>query len=187
VQNLRKKQDYIKVEYAGQTLYYENKYIKQIDEGYVGPKEARPVQETSVEAPQVTASGQPINSGLPEKTVSFQEPLSAEQWSKAVAEEKEQKSVNSGIKAIIIAQPLQGISPLEIALDGTKSFSPAGKIVSYCWDFGDGDTACLPKAKNTYISMSYGQRIYVVKLTVRDEKGNIDSAATSICVTNRNL
>lgn len=155
---LEKNQDYIKIEYAGGPLYYERKYIKQANEEFLQPKE-----DTS------------------------QQPISAEQWSKGIVAEKGLKSRNSGIKAVILASVSQGASPLRVFFNGLKSFSPAGKIVSYYWDLGDGDTLSMAKVKNTYISMSYGPRIYTVQLTVMDEKGNIASESTNISVTNKNL
>jgi len=155
---LEKKQEYIKVEYAGSPLYFECKYIQQVNEDLLKPKEDV-----------------------------FKQVISAGQWSKAIADEKELSSRRSGIKAVIIANVSQGASPLKVVLNGLKSFSPAGKIVSYYWDLGDGDTSSLPKVKNTYISMNYGPRIYTIKLTVTDAKGNIASELLRISVINKNL
>ena len=155
---LEKKQEYIKVEYAGSPLYFECKYIRQINEDLLKSKE-----------------------GL------SQQAISAGQWSKAIADEKELKSRNSGIKAVILTNISQGVSPLRVVFNGLKSFSPSGKIVSYYWDLGDGDTSSLPKLKNTYVSMNYGPRIYIIKLTVEDVKGNIASELLRISVTNKNL
>jgi PKD repeat protein len=155
---LEKGQDYIKVEYAGQPLYYENRYIQQVNEDLLKPKEGVSKQE-----------------------------ISAELWSKAIAEEKELNSKNSGIKAVILTNVSQGVSPLNVVFNGLKSFSPSGKIISYYWDLGDGENSTLPKVKNTYISMSYGPRIYKIKLTVIDANGNTASECIFISVTNKNL
>jgi len=153
---LEKNKDYIKVDYGGRPLYYECRYIQQINED-----------------------------SFPAQGSALKQSLSADRWSRAI--EKRARSSNSGIKAVILTDQSQGVSPLKVVFSGLKSFSPAGKIVSYHWDLGDGETFCLPKVKNTYISMSYGQRIYTVKLTVKDDKGNIASALTHISVTNKNL
>ena len=155
---LEKKQEYIKVEYAGSPLYFECKYIQQVNEDLLKPKEDV-----------------------------FKQVISAGQWSKAIADEKELSSRRSGVKAVIIANVFQGASPLRVVLNGLESFSPSGKIVSYYWDLGDGDTSSLPKVKNTYISMNYGPRIYTIKLTVADAKGNIASELLRISVINKNL
>ena len=101
----------------------------------------------------------------------IEQPILAKERSKAVA--------------VILTNTSKGFSPLKVDFNGLKSFSRAGKIVSYRWDFGDGDTSSSPKAKNTYLSATYEPRIYTVKLTVRDEKGNIGSASTLITVTNK--
>jgi hypothetical protein len=39
--------------------------------------------------------------------------ISAEDWSRAIAEEKELKSRKSGIKAVILTNTIQGVSPLK--------------------------------------------------------------------------
>jgi len=80
--------------------------------------------------------------------------------------------------AVIIAKPAKGISPLQVNFNGLKSHSPAGKIVSYSWDFGDGDTSTKKNPINTYWSTTYGSRIFTATLTVKDEKGQ--TASTSI-------
>ncbi len=156
---LEKTKDYIRIEYAGQPLYYENKYVQQI-------------QETPF---------------VPEAIVLEQPPVSAEEWSKEIADEKGLKNKNSGIKAVILAHPSLGSSPLSVVFDGSNSSSQTGKIVSYYWDFGDGDTADQVKVKNTFFSLSYGSRLYTVKLTVKDNQGNTAFASYPISVTNKNL
>jgi len=80
--------------------------------------------------------------------------------------------------AVIIAKPTKGLSPLQVNFNGLKSHSPAGKIVSYSWDFGDGDTSTKKNPINTYWSTTYGSRIFTATLTVKDDKGQ--TASTSI-------
>lgn len=154
---LEKTSDYVKVEYSGQPLYFELKYVRQIDQ-----------------EPSVPVKG-PASQGA-----------SAEQWSREIAEEIS-KSRAVKVRAVIAASVLQGFSPLKVVFNGLRSFSSEGRITSYRWDFGDGDTSCSPRVSNTYISMSYGTRIYTVELTVEDEKGNCASEQANICVVNRDL
>ena len=73
--------------------------------------------------------------------------------------------------AVIIANPMKGNSPLKVNFSGQKSYSQSGKIVSYDWDFGDGDTSAKKNTENTYWSTTYGSRKFTVSLIVRDEKG----------------
>lgn len=82
--------------------------------------------------------------------------------------------------AVIIARPVKGYSPLKVNFSGQKSHSKSGRIVSYEWDFGDGDTSTKRNPENTYWSTTYGVRNYTATLTVRDDAGNTSSASTVI-------
>lgn len=85
--------------------------------------------------------------------------------------------------AVIIAKPMKGYSPLKVKFSGQKSYSKSGRIVSYDWDFGDGDTSTKKNPENTYWSTTYGARNFTANLTVRDEAGNTSSVSTVIEVT----
>jgi len=88
--------------------------------------------------------------------------------------------------AIITAKPLKGYSPLLVKFSGQKSHTKAGRIVSYNWDFGDGDTSAKKNPENTYWSTTYGlPRNYTATLTVRDQAGNASSASVTIEVNTR--
>lgn len=87
--------------------------------------------------------------------------------------------------AVIIARPIKGFSPLKVDFYGTKSHSPNGRIVSYDWDFGDGDTSNKPRASNTYWSSTYGARNFTVTLTVKDVKGTTATTTQTIEVMNK--
>ena len=82
--------------------------------------------------------------------------------------------------AVIIAKPAKGPSPLQVNFSGSKSYSRNAKIVSYDWDFGDGDTSTKKNPLNTYWSTTYGSRIFTATLTVKDEKGQTVSVSTNI-------
>lgn len=88
-------------------------------------------------------------------------------------------------KVVIIAQPTKGFSPLTVHFYGHKSYSPQGKIVSYFWDFADGDTSTKVNPINTYYSGSFETRHFSTTLTVRDNKGNTASASIVIEVLNK--
>jgi len=82
--------------------------------------------------------------------------------------------------AVIIAKPTKGYSPLLVQFNAAKSFSPKSRIVSYAWDFGDGDTSTKKTPANTYWSATYGSRKFIVTLAVKDEKGSSASTSTEI-------
>jgi len=87
--------------------------------------------------------------------------------------------------AVIIAKPAKGFSPLQVNFNGAKSYSSSAKIVSYLWDFGDGDTSTQKNPLNTYWSTTFGSRIFTATLTVKDEKGQTASTSTSIEVVTK--
>ncbi|MBM3245753.1 MAG: PKD domain-containing protein [Candidatus Omnitrophica bacterium] len=87
--------------------------------------------------------------------------------------------------AIIIAKPSQGLSPLRVRFSGNKSYAAKKRIVSYSWDFGDGETSQKVNPVNTYYSSTFTPRYFTVTLTVRDEKGNSATATTKIEVLNK--
>ncbi|MDP9349973.1 MAG: PKD domain-containing protein, partial [Chloroflexota bacterium] len=59
------------------------------------------------------------------------------------------------------------------------STDPDSQIVSWEWEFGDGNTSTAQNPKHTYIATGS----YTVKLTVTDEHGNADSVTKSLKVT----
>lgn len=89
------------------------------------------------------------------------------------------------LKAVIVAKPTSGFSPLKVKFSGSKSYAPRGRIVSYEWDFGDGDTSTKINPTNTYYSGSYQPQYFTVTLTVQDSAGNTAQASTVIEVKNK--
>lgn len=64
-------------------------------------------------------------------------------------------------------------------LDGTKSESPDGEVVSYHWDFGDGTNSTEQHSLHEYIHNG----TYTVTLTVTDNHGQSGSATQALTVT----
>jgi len=81
---------------------------------------------------------------------------------------------------IIVAKPTKGYSPLKVNFSGQKSYAKSGKIVSYLWDFGDGDTSTKKNPDNVYWSTTYGVRTFIATLTVKDSNGLTSSSTTTI-------
>ncbi|MDP3042412.1 MAG: PKD domain-containing protein [Candidatus Omnitrophota bacterium] len=85
--------------------------------------------------------------------------------------------------AVIIAQPAKGYSPLKVNFSGQKSYSKSGKIVSYLWDFGDGDISTKKNTENIFWSATFGARNFTVTLSVRDDTGAVSSTTAIIEVS----
>jgi hypothetical protein len=98
---------------------------------------------------------------------------------------KERKVISGEPSAVISARPMKGFSPLTVHFSAARSFSPHGKIVSYAWDFGDGDTSAKPRPVNTYYSGSFQPQEFLVTLTVKDVKGNTATTTATITVLNK--
>jgi len=104
---------------------------------------------------------------------------------KAIQQESRKVSRQPGnITAIISAHPITGASPLKVRFRGDASRSDLGRIISYEWDFGDGDTSVLRNPSNTYWSTLFGIKTFTVILTVRDDAGNVATATQAIDVIN---
>jgi len=72
-----------------------------------------------------------------------------------------------------------GIEGAAIIFDGSGSKDFDGSVVSWLWDFGDGETL-----SGETVTHTYGQEgDYVVVLTVADDEDNTDKDTTSVTVT----
>ncbi len=80
-------------------------------------------------------------------------------------------------KATIVTALTEGVRPLEVLFTG-KGLDSDGTIASYSWEFGDGNTSVEQNPTHTYVKPS----VYLVKLTVTDERGGKGSAWTNITV-----
>lgn len=69
-------------------------------------------------------------------------------------------------------------SPLSVAVNGSASADADGTIVSYDWDFGDGNVATGATASNTYAAAG----TYTVSLTVTDDDGAIGTTSQQVVV-----
>lgn len=66
----------------------------------------------------------------------------------------------------------------DCSFNGTGSTDSDGSIVSYAWDFGDGQQGSGSTALHSYAVNGS----YIVTLTVTDDDGAIDTEAKTICV-----
>lgn len=87
---------------------------------------------------------------------------------------------NQPPEAVISLSPTEGYAPLEITCDASGSLDPDGEIVSYEWDFGDGEKGSGVTIVHTY----QDDGDYTVQLTVWDDKGATDAATAQVKVLN---
>ncbi len=91
---------------------------------------------------------------------------------------QDNNSNNSSPTAGIVANPTNGVAPLLVNFSAGNSSDPDGDILSYTWDFGDGNTGSNLNASNTYTAPG----TYTVTLTVNDGNGGITTATITIIV-----
>jgi len=74
--------------------------------------------------------------------------------------------------------PSGGFYPIDILFDGTASTDPDGTIISYAWDFGDGETSTAAQPLHRF--KSWGT--YAVKLAVVDDRNGVARRTKSVVV-----
>lgn len=80
--------------------------------------------------------------------------------------------------ASFTATPESGQVDLNVSFDGSASNDPDGTIVSYDWDYGDGNNGTGVTSGHTYTVAG----TYTAVLTVTDDEGAIHAASTEIVV-----
>jgi PKD repeat protein len=124
-----------------------------------------------------TASGQTTKHIYNETSV-FTVTLSVTSSSGARAVSQRLVSTTGEPIALIAANPLAGNPPLEVHFDASGSFSPKGQIVSWDWDYGNGDVETGENVQ--YIFQAPG--LFTVSLTVEDVDGQTATDSTQIRV-----
>lgn len=75
------------------------------------------------------------------------------------------------------ATPMSGMAPLPVAFTGSNSTDDSG-IVTYAWDFGDGNTSNTADPQHTYT----GTGTFTATLSVTDADGIMDQQSLAITV-----
>jgi PKD repeat protein len=87
-------------------------------------------------------------------------------------------TVNGPPSAVFSTAPNSGRLPIKVKFDASSSSDPAGRIVSYTWDFGDGKLAT-----GKVVSHHYAQEgVYTATLTVKDDMGLTGSASQDVTI-----
>lgn len=145
-----------------------------------------PEEKTGLEKPsEYSLSQKPLEELTSAIEPPQEVPAATEQISLPPAAQQKEPVISEGIKAVITARPVKGYSPLKVKFSASQSHSKHGRIISYSWDFGDGDTSDKPASANIYWSATYGVRTFTVTLTVRDIKGNTATQTAVIEVLNK--
>ena len=87
----------------------------------------------------------------------------------------------AGPLARFTATPKFAYPPLETTLDASASSSPDGAIVSYDWDFGDGETGTGAVVTHTYEDKG----LYEITLVVTDSNGKTGARIEAVEALNR--
>jgi PKD repeat protein len=85
---------------------------------------------------------------------------------------------NQSPTANFTANPTSGVAPLKVFFNASNSSDSDGTIVSYAWNFKDGNTGNGETVSHTFSSTGS----YNVELTVTDDKGVLDSTTKTITV-----
>ncbi|HEC95116.1 MAG TPA: PKD domain-containing protein, partial [Thermoplasmatales archaeon] len=75
--------------------------------------------------------------------------------------------------------PYSGAVDTVIHFDGSASYDPDGTIISYSWDFGDGETGTGKMPSHTYKTSGK----YTVTLTVTDDDGEKTTDKATVTVS----
>ncbi|MEC9350438.1 MAG: PKD domain-containing protein, partial [Planctomycetota bacterium] len=81
-------------------------------------------------------------------------------------------------RALFSISPEAGFAPLRVEFDASDSNDPDGQLVSYSWDFGDGQSASGMRTSHTYESAGQFQ----ATLEIRDDRGATARAERSVSV-----
>ena len=84
--------------------------------------------------------------------------------------------------ATFTATPPTGTAPLSVFFDGSGSTDPDGIIVSYAWDFGDGNTSTGDTTSNVFTAAG----TYNVRLIVTDDSAASDTFVVAVVVNEGN-
>ena len=86
---------------------------------------------------------------------------------------------NEGPIARIVVDVLSGNSPLVVSFHALESTDADGRIVSYVWDFGDGETATGASVQHVFVT-EQDIETFTITLTVTDDDGEVSQISQTI-------
>ncbi|SHJ27430.1 PKD domain-containing protein [Aquimarina spongiae] len=87
------------------------------------------------------------------------------------------------LEANFTATPTQGTVPLVVNFDSSSSVFPGNAVISYSWDFGDGNVSTAQNPSHTYTQTGS----YAVVLTISDAANSDISETVTITVTDPSI
>lgn len=79
---------------------------------------------------------------------------------------------------------LFGPGPLSVQFTGSNSTDPEQGVLTYFWDFGDGNTSTSADPSHVFTAPSGVPTVYTVTLTVRDDQNQPNSTTVIVNVNN---
>ncbi len=89
---------------------------------------------------------------------------------------------NQAPVAVASATPLSGAGQVAVQFDATGSRDPDGDLLSYTWDFGDGQQGSGPRPSHTYANADTQTKVFTAVLTVTDASGAWGTDRVSVVV-----
>lgn len=86
--------------------------------------------------------------------------------------------------AIIEADKTYGAGPLSVDFSASSSYDPNSVVMTYHWDFGDGQTSTEAAPSHLFSSTANSPKSFVVTLTVADDEGAIGQVTETISINN---
>jgi glucose/arabinose dehydrogenase len=77
--------------------------------------------------------------------------------------------------------PLSGLAPLTVNFSSAGTNDPDGNPITYLWNFGDGSGSSIANPSHVFTQNG----IYNTVLTVRDNKGGVETKSITVTVGNR--
>lgn len=85
--------------------------------------------------------------------------------------------------ASFTATPAIGTTPLDVSLDAGASSDPDGELVSFVWNFGDGQTSSASAFPFVHeFTVQSTARTFTIVLAVTDDGGAVDTAVQFVTV-----
>jgi heat shock protein HslJ len=145
---------------------------------YNSPAPLVPVQPTPTPPAELPATPTPEATSEVPTVEPTEEPATPEPTTEPSQEPTSEPENTPAPPVAVVAGPAEGMKDVAITFDGSASTGEA-QIVSYQWDFGDGNQAEGVSVEHTYTAAGS----YFVTLTVKDANGLTGTVTVTITIT----